>query len=60
MNLLTTAQAARQLGVSVRTVQAWIAGGKLRAAKRGRDYDISPADLARVRRGKRGRPKRRE
>lgn len=40
-NLLTTAQAAERLGVSVRRVQALIAEGRIAAAKIGRDYVVS-------------------
>lgn len=55
---LTTAQAARRLGVSRRHVALLIRQGKLAAAKVGRDWLIRPADLEAVRRRPgRGRPK---
>lgn len=56
MNLLTTAQAAASLGVSVRRVQAMVKAGRLRAARVGRDLLIKPRDLEAVRERKPGRP----
>jgi excisionase family DNA binding protein len=45
--MLTTAQVAGRLGVSVRRVQALIASGRLKARKVGRDLFVSEADLRR-------------
>lgn len=53
---LTTAAAARELGVSPRRVRHLIERGRLRARKHGRDYLISPADLDPVRNRRNGRP----
>lgn len=59
MTLLTTTQAAAQLGISVRGVQALIASGTLRATRLGRDWAIRPADVERARgRPGRGRPRK--
>lgn len=43
--LLTTAQAAERLSVSVRRVQKLIQAGRLPANRLGRDYVILAADL---------------
>ena len=56
--MLTTAQAATELGVSVRRVQALIKSGRLKANKAGRDYLIHPSALARVRDRQPGRPRK--
>lgn len=53
---MTTEQAAAELGVSVRRIQALIASGKLSAKKNGRDWSITPAALAKVKDRKPGRP----
>lgn len=58
MHLISTKQAAEQLGVSVRRVQAMITQGRLPARKIGRDYLINEDDLETVRDRKPGRPKR--
>ena len=46
---MTTAEAATELGVSVRRVQALIRAGRLAATKAGRDWLIASKDLATVR-----------
>ena len=53
----TTAEAATELIVSPRRVQAMIASGKLKAEKRGRDWIIQEADLEQARERKVGYPK---
>ena len=42
-------QAAELCGVSEKTVRRWIAGGRLKADKRGREFQIAVADLAPLR-----------
>lgn len=54
--MLTTTQAAAELGITVRRVQALIKAGKLVAVKTGRDWLISPVALNAVRVRKSGRP----
>ncbi|HKV41543.1 MAG TPA: helix-turn-helix domain-containing protein [Blastocatellia bacterium] len=57
MDLLTTKEAAAQLGVSERRVRGLIAEGKLVAQRIGRDYAIERRALAKVKvYGKQGRP----
>jgi excisionase family DNA binding protein len=53
---LTTAEAAAELGKSIRHIQWLITEGKLPAEKVGRDYFINADDLGLVRGLKRGRP----
>jgi excisionase family DNA binding protein len=53
--LITTKEAAKELGVTVRRVQALIKAGRLRAKKMGRDWIIRMADLDKVRVRKPGR-----
>ena len=58
--LLTTAQVAEELDVSIGRVQALINNNQLRATKFGRQWSIARADLENfkaVRRTKAGRPK---
>jgi excisionase family DNA binding protein len=55
-NKLTTAEAAAELGKSIRHIQWLITEGKLPAEKVGRDYFIKSDDLRLVRGLKRGRP----
>jgi excisionase family DNA binding protein len=56
--ILSTAEAAARLGVSVRMVQKLIHTGRLKAKQLGREWAIDPADLAAVaERGKGGWPK---
>jgi excisionase family DNA binding protein len=57
MTLLTTTQAADELGISLRGVQKMIERGKLRTTRIGRDHLVSPADVDRAKsRPKAGRP----
>ena len=42
---MTTSEAATQLGVSVRRVQAMIRAGRLSATKQGRDWHITQHQL---------------
>lgn len=59
VKLLTTAEAAEKLGVSVRRVRALIREKKLVAQKVGRDYAIEEKALKDVKvYGKAGRPKK--
>ena len=55
-DLLTTKEAAKELRLSVRRIQALIGTGKLPAQKIGRDWIIRKADLDLVRVRKPGRP----
>ena len=54
--LLTTADAARELGVSKRRVQALIAAGRLKAERFGFLWMIDSRDLEAVRHRPPGRP----
>lgn len=55
--LLTTAEAAERLGLTVRAVQKMITAGRLEARRVGRDYIISAASLNSIeRRSPAGRP----
>ena len=54
--LLTTAEAADRLGLTMRAVQKMIEAGRLEARKVGRDYLIDPAALANISRQAAGRP----
>jgi excisionase family DNA binding protein len=55
--LLTTAEAAKKLGLTVRAVQKMIESGRLHAKRVGRDYIISAASLNNIERKSRaGRP----
>lgn len=45
---LDTAGAAREAGVTPKTIREWVAAGRLRATKRGRTLRIERADLARA------------
>jgi excisionase family DNA binding protein len=56
--IITTTEAAKRLGVTVRRVQALITAGRLSAEKFGRDYMIREEDLEAVRERKPGRPKK--
>ena len=55
---LTVTEAATRLHVSRSRIYAHIRAGRLAAAKRGRDWFISEADLARLVVYPRGRPRR--
>lgn len=57
--MLTTKEAADQLGISVRRVVGLISEGKIEAQRVGRDYVIEPRVLAAVKvYGKPGRPRK--
>lgn len=56
MDLMTTRDAAKALGVSLRQVQTLIQQGKLPAEKVGRDYFIMESDLKLVEHRPVGRP----
>lgn len=57
-DFITTAEAARRLGVAAVTVRWLISNGVLPARRVGRDWLIDPADLDKARdRRKPGRPK---
>jgi excisionase family DNA binding protein len=56
MDLLTTSQAAKKLGVTSRRVVALINAGRLPAEKIGPNFVIKPKDLAKVKNRKPGRP----
>lgn len=51
---LTTAQAAKRVGVTRRAILKWIERGRLPAEKHGRDWSINPADLVGLSREKPG------
>lgn len=56
---MTTLEAAESLGLSPQTVRVQIGKGRLRARRRGRDWDITPGEVERYRReslGQRRRP----
>lgn len=55
---LTTAEAAAVLGLQPGTVRTYIEQGLLRAEKRGRDWQIARAEVARYQQARRkaGRP----
>jgi excisionase family DNA binding protein len=55
-DFITTKEAAKELGVTVRRVQALIRAGRLSAQKMGRDWIIRMVDLDKVRVRKPGRP----
>jgi excisionase family DNA binding protein len=54
--MLTVAQAAQKLGISVRRVQALIQAGRIEATRMGRMWLIEPCALKPVRIRKPGRP----
>ena len=54
--LLSTAEAADRLGVTVRAVQKMIEAGTLTASKVGRDYIIQASDIKNLERRPPGRP----
>jgi excisionase family DNA binding protein len=60
MKILTTAQAAKILGVNDSRVRQLILAGRLPAQKLGRDWIIYEKDLSKVVDRKPGRPKRKE
>ncbi len=58
-SLISSAQAAKELGVSHRRVQQLITAGRLSAQKIGRNYVVERSGLAEVRERKIGRPPKR-
>lgn len=56
VELLTTAEAAEQLGLTVRAIQKMIEVGRLEARKVGRDYLITPDALKDIPKKASGRP----
>ena len=56
MTLITTAQAAEKLGISVRRVQELISSGRLPAQQFGRTYVVNDEDLKLVEDRPVGRP----
>lgn len=58
MTLITTAQAAERLGISVRRVQELIYSGRLPAQQFGRTYVVNESDLKLVEARKPGRPRK--
>jgi excisionase family DNA binding protein len=46
---MTLIEAAALLGVTAATLRQQIANGKLRAAKRGRDWHLTPKEVERYR-----------
>ena len=60
MGLITTAQAAERLGISVRRVQELISSQRLPAQQFGRTYVVNEEDLKLVENRKVGRPPKAE
>ena len=56
MDLITTKEAAKKLGVSMRRVTALIKDGRLPSQQVGREHLIKEGDLELVRERKAGRP----
>ena len=54
--LITTAEAAAKLGLTVRAIQKMIEAGRLEAQKVGRDYLIDPNALGDIPKQAAGRP----
>jgi len=54
--MITTAEAATRLGLTVRAVQKMIEAGRLSAQKVGRDYLIAPDALKNITKQAAGRP----
>jgi excisionase family DNA binding protein len=54
--MITTAEAATRLGLTVRAVQKMIEAGRLTAQKLGRDYLIAPDALENIPKQAAGRP----
>lgn len=59
MKLLTVDQVAEQLGLDPQTVRAQLRTGALAGEKYGRDWLVAPAEVARYRADRLGRPGRR-
>jgi excisionase family DNA binding protein len=60
MKIISTAEAAKRLGVTTNRVRALIDAKRLKAMKVGREWLIDPKDLAAVKNRKVGRPKSRK
>ena len=58
MKIITTAEAARRLGVTTNRVRAMIRAKRLKAFKFGREWLIDPKDLDAVKDRKVGRPRK--
>jgi excisionase family DNA binding protein len=58
MKIISTAEAAKRLGVTQSRVQKMIAAKRLKAIKVGREWLIDPKDLAAVQDRKVGRPRK--
>ena len=58
MKIITTVEAAKQLGVTPSRVRALIESKRLKAFKYGREWLIDPKDLAAVKNRKVGRPRK--
>lgn len=52
---MTLTEAATSLGLSPATLRVQVRNGKLRAAKKGRDWHVTPAEVERYRRESLGR-----
>jgi len=58
MKIISTAEAAKRLGVTQSRVQKMIAAKRLKAIKVGREWLIDPKDLDAVKERKVGRPRK--
>ena len=58
MKIITTAEAAKRLGVTQNRVRALIEAKRLKAFKYGREWLIDPKDLEAVKDRKVGRPRK--
>ena len=58
MKIISTAEAARRLGVTANRVRVLIRSKRLKATKVGHDWLIDPKDLDAVRERKVGRPRK--
>ena len=58
MKIISTAEAAKRLGVTQSRVQKMIAAKRLKAIKVGREWLINPKDLDAVKDRKVGRPRK--
>ena len=58
MKIITTAEAAKRLGVTPNRVRALIEAKRLKAFKYGREWLINPKDLDAVKDRKVGRPRK--
>lgn len=58
MKIISTAEAARRLGVTPNRIRALIDAKRLKAMKIGREWLIDPKDLDAVKKRKPGRPRK--